>query len=67
VSRDLIIGDSDIGGQKGKFFNFASGEVAKESKPSIGGGQVAEIKGSRVNSEVRKVRAQRLGAPSREW
>jgi hypothetical protein len=43
----LSIRDSDIGGQRGKFFDFTSGEVAKESKPSTGGGQVAEIKGSR--------------------
>jgi hypothetical protein len=43
----MHIGDSNIEGQKGKSFDFVSGEVMRESQLSIEGGQVAEIKGSR--------------------
>jgi hypothetical protein len=43
----------------------ASGEATRGSGPSIRGGQVVEIQGSHRTLEVRKVRAQRLGAPSR--
>jgi hypothetical protein len=31
----LSIGDSDIGGQRGKSFDFMSGEVTRRSGPSI--------------------------------
>jgi hypothetical protein len=61
----LSIGDSDIGGQRGKSFDFASGEVARDQdRPS----EEDRWQRSRdlANSEVRKVRAQELGAPSRE-
>jgi hypothetical protein len=43
----LSIRDLNIGVQRRKSFNFTSGEVMRESQPSIGGGQVAEIKRSR--------------------
>jgi hypothetical protein len=39
----LSIGDSDIRVQRRKSFDLASGEVMRESQPSIGGGQVIEI------------------------
>jgi hypothetical protein len=105
--REIIrFGDSGIGTHRGERLDFASGEVAEESEPSVGRRtrvarsslsriQTSGVRGgslltSRVaksredqnrlseedrwqrsrdlaNSEVRKVRAQELGAPSREW
>jgi hypothetical protein len=42
----LSIGDLNIRVQRRKSFHFASGEVMRESQPSIRGGQVVEIKRS---------------------
>jgi hypothetical protein len=39
----LSIVDLGIGGQRGKSFEFTSGEVVRRTQPSIGGGQVVEI------------------------
>ena len=59
------IGDSGIGGWKNKSFNFTSGEVVRGSEPPI---EEDTCQRSRdlVNSEVRKVKAQTFGIPSRE-
>jgi hypothetical protein len=59
------IGDSGIGGWKNKSFDFMSGEVARRSEPSI---EEDACQRSRdlANSEVRRVKAQTFGTPSRE-
>jgi hypothetical protein len=59
------IGDSGIGGWKNKSFDFTSGEVARRSELSI---EEDACQRSRdlANLEVRRVKAQTFGTPSRE-
>jgi hypothetical protein len=67
VSRDHPYRGFRHRGQRRKSFNFTSGEVTREIRDHPSEEDRWQRSRDLANSEVRKVRAQELGAPSREW